>query len=117
MLFAETYQNTCCLTAGADPHTLHLQLVAFALAQLPVWLLMPVCRLARLMLALDEQLLTTHLGSMFGQLQEKVTWLTERPYLKEGMASRTLTLLHSLLQVCPLPHLLISCFWLDWLQV
>lgn len=58
------------------------------------------------MLVLDGQLQKAHLGSMFRQLQEKVTWLTERPHLKQGTACRTLALLGALLQVCPPFHLL-----------
>lgn len=60
-----------------------------------------VYRLARLMLLLDGHLEEKELEAMFGQLQEKVAWLTERPYLPEGMAFRTLTLLKCLTEVRP----------------
>ena len=51
------------------------------------------------MLLLDGNLQKEHLDHMFGHLQEKVTWLTERPYLPDHMAFRILTLLRSLIEV------------------
>ena len=39
------------------------------------------------------------MADMFGQLQEKVVWLVERPYLAEGVPFRTLALLTALLEV------------------
>lgn len=57
------------------------------------------CRLARLMLLLDGNLQKEHLDLMFGHLQEKLTWLTERPYLPDHMALRIVTLLKSLIEV------------------
>ena len=57
------------------------------------------CRLVRLMLLLDGNLWKEHLDVMFGQLQEKVTWLTERPYLPGHMPLRILTLLKCLIEV------------------
>lgn len=65
----------------------------------------------RLLLVLDTHIKETVLSEMFGQLQEKVMWLAERPYLAEGMPLKILTLLSTLLQV--LSCLLIvrtSCF-------
>lgn len=51
------------------------------------------------MLLLDGDVQEEHLDDMFGHLQEKVTWLTERPYLPDHMAFRILTLLRSLIEV------------------
>ena len=53
----------------------------------------------RLLLVLDAHIEETVLSEMFGQLQEKVMWLAERPYLAEGMPLKILTLLSTLLQV------------------
>ena len=39
------------------------------------------------------------MSDIFGQLQDKVVWLAERPYLAEGLPFRVLTLLKALLQV------------------
>ena len=69
------------------------------------------CRWTRLLLVLDAHIEETVLSEMFGQLQEKVMWLAERPYLAEGMPLKILTLLSTLFQV--LACLLIvksSCF-------
>ena len=51
------------------------------------------------MLLLDGQMKEAHLELVFGQLQEKVAWLTERPYLPKGIADRTLALLKILMEV------------------
>lgn len=53
------------------------------------------------MLLLDGQMKEVHLQLVFGQLQEKVAWLTERPYLPKGIADRTLTLFKILMEVRP----------------
>lgn len=41
----------------------------------------------------------TVLTDIFGQLQEKLAWLADRPYLPEGLPFRTLTIFKALLQV------------------
>ena len=53
------------------------------------------------MLVLDDNLEKEHLERMFGHLQEKVTWLTERPYLPHHMALRIVTILKCLIEVWP----------------
>ena len=57
------------------------------------------CRWARLMLVLGDRVSHHVMSDIFGQLQEKVVWLAERPYLAEGLPFRVLTLLKALLQV------------------
>lgn len=66
-----------------------------------IWCEAAVCvrRLVRLTLLFDGDLQKEHLDRMFGHLQEKVTWLTERPYLPDHVAFRILTLLKSLTEV------------------
>jgi hypothetical protein len=51
------------------------------------------------MLVLADNVSHDAMADIFGQLQEKVVWLVERPYLAEGVPFRTLTLLTALLEV------------------
>ena len=51
------------------------------------------------MLVLSDNMSQDIMSDIFGQLQEKVMWLAERPYLAEGLPFRVLTLLKALLQV------------------
>lgn len=53
----------------------------------------------RLILVLADNVPHDAMADMFGQLQEKVVWLVERPYLAEGVPFRTLALLTALLEV------------------
>lgn len=50
-------------------------------------------------MVLADQVPHDAMADIFGQLQEKVVWLVERPYLAEGVPFRTLTLLTALLEV------------------
>lgn len=51
------------------------------------------------MLVLSDSIAHDTMSNIFGQLQEKVVWLADRPYLAEGLPFRVLTLLRALLQV------------------
>ena len=57
------------------------------------------CRWVRLILVLADDLSYDAMADIFGQLQEKLVWLVDRPYLAEGVPFRTLTLLTALLKV------------------
>lgn len=57
------------------------------------------CRWVRLILVLAADLSRDAMVNIFGQLQEKIVWLVERPYLAEGVPFRTLALLTALLEV------------------
>ena len=57
------------------------------------------CRWVRLILVLADDFSHGAMADIFEQLQQKVVWLVERPYLAEGVPLRTLTLLTALLQV------------------
>lgn len=59
------------------------------------------CRWVRLILVLAADLSHDAMVDIFGQLQEKIVWLVERPYLAEGVPFRTLALLTALLEVNP----------------
>jgi len=50
-------------------------------------------------LVLADDLSHDAMADIFGQLQEKLVWLVDRPYLAEGVPFRTLTLLTALLKV------------------
>ena len=50
-------------------------------------------------MVLADDLSHDAMADIFGQLQEKLVWLVDRPYLAEGVPFRTLTLLTALLKV------------------
>ena len=50
-------------------------------------------------MVLADQVPHDAMADIFGQLQEKIVWLVERPYLAEGVPFRTLALLTALLEV------------------
>ncbi|DBA85458.1 TPA: hypothetical protein ACH3X2_000410 [Trebouxia sp. C0005] len=56
-------------------------------------------RWVRLILVLADDMSDNAMADIFGQLQEKVVWLLERPYLAEAVPFRTLALLIALLEV------------------
>lgn len=50
-------------------------------------------------MVLADDMSDNAMADIFGQLQEKVVWLLERPYLAEAVPFRTLALLIALLEV------------------